>query len=195
MLFKGIIDLRKAIEDQRKISEIINELKKINSRKGCPLKNKEDIENLIKNGREILETGKDIIKAYRKSRIQRNLINFSDDDGNNDDDKNTNMPDWMNVSREKFNEIKKEVKNNENIYTKALKNDVISLKNTDKLIDRLNNLDSNNKILDKKTFDIYNEVKKDSIKLAETINKTGETKNRVIRSNIFKLIREIFDKK
>ena len=58
MLFKGTIDLKRAIEDQREISKTINELeKKINSRKGCPLikENKDDFENLIKNGKEILK--------------------------------------------------------------------------------------------------------------------------------------------
>ena len=154
-MFKGIIDLKKAMEDQRKLSETINELeKKINIRRGRPLsnENKDDIENLIKNGREILTTRKDIIKAYSKLKREGepNLMNFDDDgnnndddgkdDGNNDDDRNNDddgnddgnnndddknndeddgnndrkMPDWVGVSRKRFNEIKKLVKNYKN---------------------------------------------------------------------------------
>ena len=145
-MFKGIIDLKIAIEDQRKVSEIVNELeKKINSRRGRPLseENKDEIKNLIENGREILTTRKDIIKAYRKSRAKRepNLIDFngSDDgnnDGNDDDDddddddnddgnddgnndgnyynENTKIPDWVGVPRKRFNEIKRKVKKYKN---------------------------------------------------------------------------------
>ena len=55
LLFKGTIDLKKAIGDQRKLSEIVNELEKKNTRRGHPLseENKDDIKHLIKNGREI----------------------------------------------------------------------------------------------------------------------------------------------
>ena len=56
LLFNGTIDLKKSSGRSKKISETIDQLEnKINSRKGRPLneKNKGDIENLIKNGKEI----------------------------------------------------------------------------------------------------------------------------------------------
>ena len=88
LLFKGTINL-KSIGDQRKLSEIVNELKKkINTRRGRPLseENKDDIKNLIKNGREILTIRADIIKAYRKSinEIMPNLIDFDEDEDDDD---------------------------------------------------------------------------------------------------------------
>ena len=111
-----------------------------------------------------------------------------DDDGNNDY-KKTKMPDWIGVSRERFNEIKKEVEDNKNIFTKISKNKTINLKNTIKLIDGLNNLNPNDNDIDYETLNSYNKVKNDSIELVKIINEKGETENRVIISNIFKLIK------
>ena len=72
-MFKGIIPLKKAKQQQENISDVINKLKKkIDPNKhGCPLgkDNKDDPENLIKNAKDMLKTRRDIIKAYRKSRF------------------------------------------------------------------------------------------------------------------------------
>ena len=86
------------------------------------------MENLIKNAKEILKTRSNIIKAYKKSKGEStNLIDFDDgndddannddDNGNDDDDDDANnddddddgrkLPNWVNVSRKRFNEIKK----------------------------------------------------------------------------------------
>ena len=72
LLFKSVISLKKVEEQQEKILGIIKELeKKIGpNRPGRPLskENKDDAEDLSKNGKEILKTRDDIINAYEKSR-------------------------------------------------------------------------------------------------------------------------------
>ena len=71
-MFKSVISLKKVEEQQEKILGIIKELeKKIGpNRPGRPLskENKDDAEDLSKNGKEILKTRDDIINAYEKSR-------------------------------------------------------------------------------------------------------------------------------
>ena len=87
LLFKGIIPLERVKEQQKNILNIINEFKKSVNQKipGRPLskENKDDAENLIKNGEEIFNTRRDIIKAYKQS---RRPLEAGDDDRNNDDD-------------------------------------------------------------------------------------------------------------
>ena len=65
----------KAEEQQKNISDIINEVeKKIDPNKhGLPRSkdNKDDAENLIKSAKDILKTRSDIIKAYKNSRAQK----------------------------------------------------------------------------------------------------------------------------
>ena len=77
-MFKGIIPLKKAKEQQENISDIINKLeKKIDPNKhGCLLgkDNKDNAENLIKNAKNILKTRRDIIKAYKNSRFEKALM-------------------------------------------------------------------------------------------------------------------------
>ena len=95
-LFKGLIPLKKAKEQQEKISGIINELKRIHINKpGRPLSkdNKDEIENLVKNAKDILKTRRDIIKAYKKSRTEKtlNLIDLeqTEEDEENEEDEDT----------------------------------------------------------------------------------------------------------
>ena len=150
LLFKGIIDLKKAREDQRKLSETVVELEKsINIRRGRPLtnENKDDTENVIKNGREILKTRKDIIKVYKKFKREGepDLTRFDDDeddrydnedDGNNDeDDGNDDEDDGNDDDRKMPDSVK--------CQTKVSKNTFINLKNIDNLIDRIDKLDRN----------------------------------------------------
>ena len=72
LLFKDIISLEKAKEQQKNISDIIKELeKKIDPRSKD---NNNDAENLIKSAKDILKTRSDIIKAYKKSRTKKNRI-------------------------------------------------------------------------------------------------------------------------
>ena len=107
---------------------------------------------MIKNAKDILKTRRDIIKAYEKSRFEKepNLISFDDDDEGGDDDEdgdddegrdddedgdddegedgdddddddddeggdgedeNKKLPDWVGVSRKRFNEIKNTIRN------------------------------------------------------------------------------------
>ena len=72
LLFKGVAPLKKEKEQPEKMSGIINKLEKkiCSNRPGCPLSkdNKDDAEDLIKNGKEILKARGKIIKAYKKSR-------------------------------------------------------------------------------------------------------------------------------
>ena len=72
LLFKGIISLEKAKEQEEQISSIIKELEKKTdpNKPGCPLgkENIDDINDLIKNAKGIIKTRGDIIKAYKKSR-------------------------------------------------------------------------------------------------------------------------------
>ena len=77
--------------------------------------------------------------------------NGDEDDGNNDDDEDDGngddrtMPDWVGVSRKRFNKIKKDIKTNKNnnTKTKVSKNTFINLKNIDNLIHRIEKLNPN----------------------------------------------------
>ena len=141
-----------------------------------------------------------------------NLVDFDDEDangsddedgnnGNNDDGRNNGNNDddemsaWVGVSRKSFNEIKKKNYSDNKLHSKLLGSKILYLTNTNKLINRMDKLDSNKKYLDKETFSLYNKVKKESIDLVNTIEKAEETDSRIALKNVFELIREIFSKK
>ena len=112
----------------------------------------DDIKNLIKNGREILETRKDIIKAYRNLRGEHNLAYLNDDDddnGKDDDGKDDDrrLPEFVRVSRERFDEISKEIKMNKNnkLHSKVSKK-TFYLTDSNNLIGTINNLTPNSKL-------------------------------------------------
>ena len=67
--------------------------------------------------------------------------------------------------------------------------------NTKKVIDRIDKLNPNRKILDKETLILYNNAKNESIDVINTIRLKGETSSRDKFKEVFKLIRESFNGK
>ena len=81
------------------------------------------------------------------------------------------------------------------MHTRLLDSKVICLTNVSNLVDRINKLNPDRKILDISIYNLYNKVKEESINLINTSNKKGRTEFRKKIEDIYNLIREIFTEK
>ena len=142
---------------------------------------------MIENTKNILKTRRDIIEAFKKKKqIEEDDEQTEDDEQAEDDEENEDkkLPLWLQVSKARFDEIKKIVTDaKKKLQLKLLKNKVISMTKISKLINRIDkDLDLNKKTPDKETHDMYMSINDDLNFLNEAMVKTGLTN---ARNNMF----------
>ena len=142
---------------------------------------------MIENTKNILKTRRDIIEAFKKKKqIEEDDEQTEDDEQAENDEENEDkkLPLWLQVSKARFDEIKKIVTDaKKKLQLKLLKNKVISMTKISKLINRIDkDLDLNKKTPDKETHDMYMSINDDLNFLNEAIVKTGLTN---ARKNMF----------